>query len=116
MEIIRWENVPAEPLGEGAARQVVWGERGTLTRFEFVRGHHVSKHSHPAEQFTCVVSGVLRIALEGREWILRSGDMLVIPPDAEHEVWCEESTVVVDFFAPPRDDWKQGCSGYLAGR
>ena len=116
METVRWETVPVERIHDGVERQVIWGEKGTLARFRFASGAHVSKHSHAAEQFTCILRGSMRMALAGRELVLRAGDVLVIPSHAEHEVWMLDDCEVIDYFAPPRDDWKEGRSQYLAGR
>jgi putative intracellular protease/amidase len=33
------------------------------------------------------------------------GDIVVIPGGVEHEAWFREDTEVIDFFAPPRDDY-----------
>lgn len=115
MEPVRWEQVAAERIGEAVERQVVWGEKGTLARFRFARGAHVAAHRHPAEQFTCLVEGAMRVRLEGRDVKLAPGDILVIPAGVEHEVWFSEESVVVDFFAPAREDWRAGEAAYLKG-
>ena len=39
---------------------------------------------------------------------LQPGDVVVIPGGAEHEAWFREDTEVIDFFAPPRDDFLVG--------
>jgi len=36
------------------------------------------------------------------------GDVVVIPGGAEHEGWFREDSEVIDFFAPPRDDFLLG--------
>jgi hypothetical protein len=36
------------------------------------------------------------------------GDVVVIPGGSEHEAWFREDTEVIDFFAPPRDDFLIG--------
>ena len=36
------------------------------------------------------------------------GDVVVIPGGTEHEAWFREDTEVIDFFAPPRDDFLLG--------
>ena len=36
------------------------------------------------------------------------GDVVVIPGAMEHEAWFREDTEVIDFFAPPRDDFLLG--------
>ena len=35
-------------------------------------------------------------------------DVVVIPGGAEHEAWFREDTEVIDFFAPPREDFLVG--------
>src|SRR5215470_5856466 len=37
-----------------------------------------------------------------------AGDVVVIPGGTEHEAWFREDTEVIDFFAPPRDDFLLG--------
>ena len=37
-----------------------------------------------------------------------AGDVVVIPGGKEHEAWFREDTEVIDFFAPPRDDFLLG--------
>lgn len=113
MQTARWEEAPLERLSDRIERRVVWGQQATLARFSLAKGAHVSRHHHPAEQFTCVMEGAIRLELAGRELVLRAGDMLVIPPNLDHEAWVLEDTVVWDFFAPPRDDWKAGKDQYL---
>jgi hypothetical protein len=36
------------------------------------------------------------------------GDVVVIPGGTEHEAWFREETEMIDFFAPPRDDFLLG--------
>ena len=37
-----------------------------------------------------------------------SSDVVVIPGGTEHEAWFREDTEVIDFFAPPREDFLLG--------
>lgn len=115
MQIVRWDNVTAEPITDAVIRQVVWGTQANLTRFAITKGAHVSTHSHPAEQFTCVLEGVMKLRIGDEEVVLKAGDMLVIPSEAEHEAWVLEDAVLLDFFAPRREDWRQGDNQYLKG-
>ena len=36
------------------------------------------------------------------------GDVVVIPGGTDHEAWFREDTEVIDFFAPPREDFLLG--------
>jgi quercetin dioxygenase-like cupin family protein len=65
------------------------------------------------EQVSMVESGALKFFIDGREEIVRAGEVLTIPPHAPHAVEVLEDSVVVDVFSPPRDDWKRGDDAYL---
>ena len=116
MKVVRWKDVAVETITDGVERQVLWGVQANLTRVSLAKGRHVSKHHHPAEQFTYVQKGSLRMVLGARDMVMNEGDFVVISPNAEHEVWALDDSIVWDFFAPPRHDWKEGPSDYLAGR
>ncbi|MBI2956563.1 MAG: cupin domain-containing protein [Acidobacteria bacterium] len=113
---LRWETLPEERLSPSVARQVVWGRQSTLSRVALAKGAYISRHQHVSEQITYLLRGAMRMSIAGEEVYLQAGDLLVIPSDLEHEAWILEDTVVLDFFAPAREDWKQGHSQYLAGR
>jgi quercetin dioxygenase-like cupin family protein len=51
--------------------------------------------------------------MEGREQIVRGGEVLTIPPHAPHAVEVLEDSVALDVFSPPREDWIRGDDGYL---
>jgi quercetin dioxygenase-like cupin family protein len=91
----------------------LWGDKGTFAQLTLAKGTHVAKHCHPAEQFTCVINGAIRLNIDGQEVLLRAGEMLVIPANAEHEAWVVEDCVVWDFFTERRDDWQVGMNQYL---
>ncbi len=116
MQPTTWDRVEIETIAPGVERQVVWGSQATTARFRLARGVHIARHDHPSEQFTWMLQGAMRMQLGGREYLLRAGDHILIPPGVAHEVWVEEDALVLDHFAPPRDDWKQGRQQYLAGK
>ncbi len=47
---------------------------------------------------------------------MRAGEELVIPPEVEPEVWVHQDTVVLDFFAPTRPDWRERPRQYSKGK
>ena len=115
MQPVRWNDIKVERIGNAIERRVLWGSNGTSARLTIAGGTHVKKHSHPAEQFTCILEGVLRMEIAGDEVTLQEGDMLVIPANVEHEAWSIVDTVVWDFFTEVREDWKLGQNQYLSG-
>lgn len=115
MQPTRWEEIAVENISPTVERQVVWGKKGTLARFSFAKDTHVSRHKHEAEQHTCILQGAMRLRVGTDEVTMRAGDLLVIPSWVEHEVWVLEDSVVWDFFAPGRQDWRDSESEYLKG-
>jgi Cupin domain len=74
----------------------------------FRAGVHVEPHSHANEQIAWMVKGKMEFRLGSEQRVCGPGDVVVIPGGAEHEAWFREDTEVIDFFAPPRDDFLLG--------
>jgi quercetin dioxygenase-like cupin family protein len=113
MELNDWNRLKSEPMNARIARKVIHAEHLTIARLEMQKGAVVAEHSHVNEQVTMVERGALKFFIEGREQIVRGGEVLTIPPHAPHGVEVLEDSVVVDVFSPPRDDWKRGDDSYL---
>jgi quercetin dioxygenase-like cupin family protein len=93
-------------IWDGAAARSVHGERLTLAVVELEPNSVVPEHSHDHEQLGIALRGSLtfRVADETRE--LRAGGTWRIPSNVPHEVRVgPEGAVVIDAFAPTRDDW-----------
>ena len=109
----RWADVQAEPMAEGVVRKYINGDRVTIARFELTRGSIVPCHAHENEQITQVMKGALRFSIDGREIVLREGDLLQIPSWMAHEVHVLEDTFAIDVFSPVRQDWIDGTDDYF---
>ncbi len=97
------------PLGiwDGVLARTLEGERCSVAVVELDPGAVVAEHSHPNEQLGMVVTGSVsfRVANETRE--LAPGGTWRIPASVPHEVHVgEDGAVVIDVFAPARDDWQ----------
>jgi quercetin dioxygenase-like cupin family protein len=46
-------------------------------------------------------------------FVLKAGDVLVIPPNLPHRVVALEDSTATDLFTPPREDWIRGDDAYL---
>jgi quercetin dioxygenase-like cupin family protein len=93
-------------IWEGVRARILDGDLCSLAVVELDPASVVAEHAHPNEQLGLVVSGSVsfRVADETRE--LGPGGTWRIPPNTPHEVHAgPEGAVVVDLFAPARDDW-----------
>ena len=110
---IRWDEVAREQLNPQLQRQFFTAGGVTVARFHMARGLRIPTHHHESGQITNVLCGALRIWVEGREHLLRDGDVLCIPGHTPHNTEVLEDTVVLDIFSPPRTDWAAGEDAYL---
>lgn len=96
-----------QQIWDGVAARSVHGERLTLAVVELDPDTVVPEHSHDHEQLGLVLSGrvTFRVGAETRE--LEPGGTWRIPSNTPHEVRVgPEGAVVVDVFAPAREDWR----------
>jgi quercetin dioxygenase-like cupin family protein len=109
----RWSDVPSEQINESIARRFITGDSVTVGRFELKRGGVVPVHSHANEQISMVISGALRFRIDGRETLVKAGEVMQIAGHVAHEVEVVEDTIVVDVFSPVRQDWIDKTDNYF---
>jgi quercetin dioxygenase-like cupin family protein len=109
----RWTDIEPEQLTPLITRQYLVGSNVMLARLGLKKGARVPLHHHRHEQVSHVVEGALNFLLEGREVMVRAGEILCIPPHVPHEVIALEDSVALDIFNPPREDWISGDDAYL---
>ena len=112
-KFVPWSSVEHETLNDLIAREMVVGQAIMLARVFLKRGAHVPLHHHHNEQVTYILEGALKFAIDGREIVVHSGEVLCIPPHMPHEAWALEDTLDLDIFNPPREDWLNKDDDYL---
>ena len=117
-----WSDVPLEELSPLIGRRLISSERMMLAHVYLKKGAIVPAHDHHNEQFTYVLSGVLRFWIgehadaPGDTYMdIHAGEVLVIPGMVRHRAEALEDTLDVDVFNPPRQDWLDGSDAYLRG-
>jgi quercetin dioxygenase-like cupin family protein len=113
MDVFNWDRLEEEQLNPLLSRKAIHTAGMTVARIRLRKYAVVPAHAHANAQLTMLQSGSLRFVLDGKEVVLRAGDMLDIPPHASHSVEALEDSVAVDVFAPPREDWQRGDDAYL---
>lgn len=101
-------DVELQQVWDGVAARSVHGERLTLALVELDPNSVVPEHSHDHEQLGLVVHGSLRFRVGDETRDLSAGGTWRIPSNVPHEVHVgPEGAIVVDVFAPTRDDWRE---------
>ena len=113
MKFAAWESVPLEVMSDMISRKIVTGDRAMVAQVFLKKDAVVPEHHHESEQITYIVEGALKFELEGREVIVRKGEVLLIPSNVPHRAVALEDTIDIDVFAPIRMDWVNKTDSYL---
>ncbi len=113
MERHNWTTIPEEKMNPLLSRQVIHTGQMTIARLWLGKGSVVPVHSHVNQQVTMLQSGALEFEMGGNRFVLKAGDVLVIPPDMPHRVVAIEESTATDLFTPAREDWIRGDDAYL---
>ncbi|TCK92795.1 quercetin dioxygenase-like cupin family protein [Natranaerovirga hydrolytica] len=95
-----------EDLGKGVKRKVL-SHSGKMMGVEvhFEKGGIGAAHSHPHEQFTYVLEGLIELDYKGDKFTLNKGDTAYIEPNEIHGVKALEDAILLDVFTPQREDF-----------
>lgn len=113
LKYLSWNEIELETLNPLLQRQLVVGHEVMLSRVLLKKGCIVPLHSHVNEQLSYVLEGALKFWIDGKEIVVRAGEVLTIPPNMPHKAEALEDTVDLDIFHPPRADWVNKTDTYL---
>jgi unsaturated pyranuronate lyase len=105
--------VKEERMNEKITRKLAVGQNEMVGRLSLAKGAIVPAHKHLAEQITMVMSGAIKFTILGKDYTVRAGDVLVIPPNVVHSAVALEDSDDIDAFSPLRLDWLTGDDAYL---
>jgi quercetin dioxygenase-like cupin family protein len=92
----------------GMRRQVLaHSDQLMLVRHFFEEGWVGARHSHPHHQLVYVVSGAIRVDVNGRVFDVKTGDSFVVDGGVEHQASALEPSEVLDVFTPVREDYRE---------
>jgi quercetin dioxygenase-like cupin family protein len=99
--------IPIRVWDDVVARRVQ-GDRLTLAVVELAPDSIVAEHRHPNEQCGLVIEGEVTFRIGAEERVLGPGGTWRILADTPHSVVTGPGgAVVIDVFAPARDDWDE---------
>ncbi len=113
MQHLAWDTVKKEEMNPKMWRKVIHGDKAMIAQISLARGAVVPKHQHESEQLSYILEGALKFEIEGKEIVVRGGEVLVIPSNVPHSAVALEDMFGVDVFSPIRMDWLTGKDDYL---
>ena len=93
------------PLAGIEQKTLVFGDTTLMTEFRLQKDAVLPRHHHPHEQTGYLVSGKIRLYIDGQSFDCRPGDSWCVPGDAEHGADVLEDAVAIEVFSPVRQDY-----------
>jgi len=105
--IFQFENeIEWEDQKNGIQRQIFgYDDKIMLVKAKFEKGAIGTMHKHPHSQVTYVRGGAFEMTIGDETRIIKDGDGYYVPPNVLHGVTCLEPGMLVDAFAPMREDF-----------
>lgn len=93
--VYSWGEIEGEQ-GGGVLRKRIGGEGASLRRVSVPAGSRAERHSHPHEQFLCVLEGAATLTTAEGSCALAPGVVVRFAPGAWHEAVFERDTVLLE--------------------
>lgn len=111
--LYKLDDMAKEKISDTITRQYIMGSESMLVKWTLKKGAVIPLHFHPNEQITWITSGSVKVVSQGKEFIVKAGDVLIIPPNVPHEFTALEDTIDIDYFTPVRADWLNNTASYI---
>ena len=106
MPLFRLDQIPEREIFTGLHARLIHSERVTHSWVDVDAGATFPEHQHPHEQIVSVLSGELNLVVDGVAHKLKPGVVFVIPPNVRHSGGSTTGCIVLDAFAPVREDYR----------
>ena len=83
-EPINWKDELIIQSDAIVSKTLVDQKTGTITVFAFDQGQALSEHTAPFDAFVHILSGKMKIILDGTAHSLNAGESLIMPTDIPH--------------------------------
>jgi quercetin dioxygenase-like cupin family protein len=94
-----------EKMSDKITRQYIMGAQSMIVKWTLLKGAFIPLQIHQSEQITWITKGSVKVLSQGKEFIVKAGGVIIIPPNVPHEFTALEDTIDIDFFSPEREDW-----------
>jgi quercetin dioxygenase-like cupin family protein len=96
------------PISQGISmKTLVYGELTLMTEVVLTKNTIMPIHHHPYEQTGFMISGRLNLHIDKDVYEIKPGDSWMIPRHIQHYVETIEDSMILEIFAPPREDYRK---------
>lgn len=113
MGFIELKDLPELEIANGIKAHAITADTVTVLHVRIEEGALLPEHSHYNEQVVNVIEGELELTVEGKNYNLIPGNVMVLEPNVIHSGRAVKECKVVDVFHPVRRDFAgSGFVGY----
>lgn len=76
--------------GQIVSKTLAQNRHNSLTLFAFDKGEEISAHESDGDAMVTALDGVGRITIDGKDYILKAGETIIMPAKISHAVYAEE--------------------------
>jgi quercetin dioxygenase-like cupin family protein len=93
-------------MAPGVTRKILgYDDALMMVVVKFETGAIGALHHHPHRQVSYVAAGKFDAEIDGVKRTIKAGDCFFVAPDLEHGVVALEPGMLIDVFAPAREDF-----------
>ena len=89
-EVLKLKDQIQYQTGQVVSRTLVQNNAVSVTLFSFDKDEEISTHESSGDAFVTCLDGVGRITIDGKEYLLREGESIVMPARHPHAVYGQE--------------------------
>ena len=89
-EVLMLKEQIAYQEGQVVSKTLAQNAAVSITLFSFAKGEEISTHESGGDAMVTCLDGVGRITIDGKEYLLREGESIVMPARHPHAVYGQE--------------------------
>ena len=89
-EVLTLKEQVAYQDGQVVSKTLAQNNAVSVTIFSFDKGEEISAHKSGGDAFVTCLDGVGKITIDGKEYILKEGESIVMPAGHPHAVFGQE--------------------------
>ena len=109
MQLYQLDLIRSKELAQGFQARFVHAENMTFAYWQITEAAVLPSHSHPHEQVVNMLMGKFELTVDKDTRVLVPGDVVIIPPHAEHSGKALSHCSILDVFHPVREDYRSSC-------
>ena len=106
MPLINLIDLPEKILVAGYHAKLIHTSNNSFSFVDVKMGNTLPLHAHLHQQVSVVLEGEFELTVDGVLYLLKPGQVFLIPPHTPHSGYAVMDAKLLDVFYPEREDYK----------